>query len=161
MPKLQTAILLLNLLLLPALTWAWPGKVVSIQDGDTITVLTKDKQQVRIRLYGIDAPEGGQAFGNRATQYVNAQLSNRPVIEIDVKATDRWGRTVAVVILPDGRNLNEELVRAGYAWVYPQYCKEVPLCIGWAVLQQEAREARRGLWMDRDPVPPWEWRRGR
>ena len=159
MPKTQIIILFLALLLLPALTWAWPGKVISIQDADTITVLTEGKQQVRIRLYGIDAPEGGQAYGNRATQFVKGVLDGNPVVEIDVKDTDRWGRTVAIVILPDGTNLNEEIVRAGYAWVYTRYCREVPLCVGWGLLQQEAREARRGLWADKEPMPPWEWRR--
>lgn len=117
------------LLLLPALAYPWPGKVVNIADADTITVLTEDRQQVRIRLYGINAPEGGQAFGNRATQFGNAQLSSRPLVDVDVKAVDGYGRTVAVVILPDGTNLNEEIVRAGYAWVYTRYCKEMPLCI--------------------------------
>lgn len=161
MSRLQIFVLLLTLLLLPALIWAWPGKVASIANGNTFTVLNEDKQQVRIRLYGIEAPEGGQAFGNRATQFVNAQLSNRPVVEIVTKHIDLSGRIVAVVILPDGRNLNEEIVRAGYAWVYPRYCLEMPMCIHWGNLQQEAREARRGLWMEEAPIPPWEWRRSR
>ncbi len=159
MPKSQTAIFLLALLLSPAITFAWTGKVISIQDADTITVLTDDRQQVRIRLYGIDAPEGGQAYGKKATQYVKRLLADRPVVEIDTKDTDRYGRTVAVVFLPDGRNLNEEIVGAGYAWVFTRYCKEVPMCVSWGLLQHEAMEARRGLWMDKEPVPPWEWRR--
>ncbi len=82
MPKPQTAIFLLARLLLPTLVWAWHGKVISIADGDTITVLTDDRQQVRIRLYGIDAPEGGQAYGKKATQYVKRLLADRPVIFI-------------------------------------------------------------------------------
>ncbi len=158
--RLPAAVFLFTLLLSPAITFAWTGKVISIHDADTITVLTDDRQQVRIRLYGIDAPEGGQAYGKKATQYVKRLLADRPVVEVDAKDTDRYGRTVAVVILPDGRNLNEEIVRAGYAWVYTRYCKEILLCIGWANLQQEAREARRGLWADKEPVPPWDWRRG-
>jgi micrococcal nuclease len=158
--RLPASVFLFTLLLLPTLAWAWSGKVVNIADGDTITVLTDDRQQVRIRLYGIDAPEGGQAYGSKATQYVKGLLAENPVVELDVKDTDRWGRTVAVVVLPDGRNLNEEIVRAGYAWVYIRYCKEIPLCIGWANLQQEAKQSRIGLWNDPDPVPPWDWRRG-
>jgi micrococcal nuclease len=150
---------ILALLLLPALALAWPGKVISIQDADTITVLTEERQQMRIRLYGIDAPEGGQAYGNKATQFVKGLLADRPVVEIDVKDIDRYGRTVAVVILPDGTNLNEEIVGAGYAWVFTRYCKEMPMCVSWGLLQHEAMEARRGLWTDKEPVPPWEWRR--
>ncbi len=108
-----TIIFAFALLILPSPAWAWPGKVISIQDADTITVLTSDKQQVRIRLYGIDAPEGGQAFRRKATQFVKGLLADRPVVEVDTKDTDRYGQTVAVVILPDGTNLNEEVVRAG------------------------------------------------
>jgi micrococcal nuclease len=113
--RLPAAVFLFTLLLSPAITFAWPGKVINIADADTITVLTDDRQQVRIRLYGIDAPEGGQAYGKRATQYVKRLLADRPVVEVDVKDSDRYGRTVAVVILPDGRNLNEEIDSAGYA----------------------------------------------
>jgi hypothetical protein len=76
-------VFLLALLLLPTLAFAWSGKVICIADGDTITVLTEDKQQVRIRLYGIDAPGGGQAYGRKATQYVKRLLADRPVVEID------------------------------------------------------------------------------
>lgn len=112
------AIFFLALLLLPSITWAWPGKVINIADGDTITVLTEDKQQVRIRLYGIDAPEGSQAYGRKATQYVKGLLAGNPIVEIDTKDIDRFGRTVAVILLPDGSNLIVEIVRAGYAWVY-------------------------------------------
>ncbi len=128
MPKVQTTVFLITLLL-PAFTWAWPSKVISIRDADTITVLTEDKQQVRIRLYGIDAPEGAQAYGKKATQYVKRLLAERPVVEIDTKDTDRYGRTVAVVFLPDGRNLNEEIVRVGFVWVFTRYCNEVSLCV--------------------------------
>jgi micrococcal nuclease len=70
MPKTQTSVFLLTLLLLPTLTWAGPSKVISIQDADMITVLTEERRQVRIRLYGIDAPESGQAYGKKATQHV-------------------------------------------------------------------------------------------
>ncbi len=145
---------LLALLLLPAFTWAWPGKVISIRDADTITVLTEDKQQERIRLYGIDAPEGGQAYGKRATQYVKRLLADRPVVEVDVKDSDRYGRTVAVVFLPDGRNLNEEIVRVGFVWVFTRYCNEVSLCVRWGLLQQEAREASAGCGRTRSRCRP-------
>jgi micrococcal nuclease len=149
----------LAFVLLPTLIWAWPGKVVNIADGDTITVLTSDKQQVRIRLYGIDAPEAGQPFGSKSTQFVR-DLAARKTVEVGVRDTDRYGRTVAVIILPDGSNLNEEIVRAGLAWVYTKYCKDRPMCARWDQLQEAARQARLGLWRDPDPVPPWDWRRG-
>ena len=79
--------------------------------------------------------------------------------EIDERYQDFYGRTIATVILDDGVNLNEELVREGLAWVYPRYCDEEPLCSRWKKLQQDAREAEVGLWAEDDPVKPWEWRR--
>jgi micrococcal nuclease len=68
---------------------------------------------------------------------------------------DRYKRTVAEIILPDGRNLNQELVRARLAWWYRQFAKRDSVL---PALEQEARAAKRGLWSDPSPVPPWEWR---
>lgn len=146
-------------LLIPTLVFAWQGKVVNVTDGDTITVLTDAKQQVKIRLYGIDTPEHRQSFGSRATQFVRGQAALK-MVDIDVRDTDRYGRTVAVVTLPDGRNLNEEIIRAGLAWVYVKYCKDRPMCARWDQQQAIARQARIGLWHDPNPIPPWDWRRG-
>ena len=147
-------------LLLPALTWAWQGKVIHVTDGDTIVVLTEDKEQVRIRLYGIDAPESRQPFGSKATGFVR-DIAALKVVEIDERYLDRYGRTIATVHLPDGTNLNEELVRVGLAWVYTRYCDEQPMCSWCDRLQGKAQDSRTGLWADDDPVPPWEWRRKR
>ena len=92
----------------------YPARVIGISDGDTITVL-RDRAQVRIRLHGIDAPETGQDFGSRAKQAASS-LAFGKTVTIKVRDTDRYGRTVADVILPDGRLLNHELVREGMAW---------------------------------------------
>lgn len=83
-----------------------------IADGDTITVL-RDKEQVRIRLYGIDCPEGGQAFGTKAKQFTSDQVFGK-VVEVETVDTDRYGRTVALVT-EFKRLVNEELVNAGFA----------------------------------------------
>jgi endonuclease YncB( thermonuclease family) len=78
------------------------------------------------------------------------------MVTLIVKDRDDYGRWISVVILPDGRTLNQELVRAGYAWWYRHYAPDdMPL----AELESEAREAKRGLWAVRRPVPPWIWRR--
>ena len=95
------------------------GRVVGIADGDTITVM-HDGRGEKIRLYGIDAPEKGQAFGNRAKQFVSSLAFGKEA-KVEVKDYDRYGRTVADVILPDGRNLNHEIVKAGFAWWYRKY----------------------------------------
>ncbi len=107
----------------------------------------------RIRLHGIDCPEKRQAFGNRAKQFTSKLVFGNTVT-VQVMDRDRYGRTVGVVLLPDGRSLNHELVRAGLAWMYRRYTNDQSL----SDLEEEARVARRGLWADRNPIPPWEWR---
>jgi micrococcal nuclease len=129
------------------------GRVVGIMDGDTLTVLHDGRQTV-VRLHGIDAPEKGQAFGARAKQFAASLAFGRTVI-VSIRGLDRYGRTVGDVTLPDGGNLNQELVRAGYAWWFRRYSADYRL----ATLEAQARSGHRGLWVDLDPVPPWEWRR--
>ena len=129
------------------------GKVVKVVDGDTIDVL-QDRTTVRIRLNGIDAPEKGQAYGNRAKQFV-LDLAAQQTVTVEIKDIDRYGRSVGDVFLPDGRNLNREIVAAGYAWWYRKYSADQSL----GRLEEEAQRGRRGLWQDKNPVPPWEWRR--
>ena len=95
------------------------GKVVGIADGDTITVLVENRQ-VKVRLHGIDCPEKGQAFGTKAKRFTAGLVTGRTV-SLGVTDTDRYGRTVAIVHLEDGRVLNHEIVRAGFAWWYRKY----------------------------------------
>jgi endonuclease YncB( thermonuclease family) len=154
---LSSALFLIFLLIFPCLTWAWSGKVIGIADGDTITVL-RDNDQVRIRLYGIDCPERGQAFSRKAKQFTSKMVFGK-VVEVDHIDTDRYGRIVALVTVFK-RLVNEELVNAGFAWVYTRYCDR-PICERWKALEQEARDAKRGLWVDPHAIPPWEFRRER
>ena len=130
------------------------GNVVSITDGDTIRVMHNGFSE-RIRLWGIDCPESKQAFGTRAKQFTG-DLAFGQTVTVKVRDIDRYKRTVAEIILPDGRNLNREIVRAGFAWWYQQYARRETVLRD---LEGEARTARRGLWADPKPVPPWEWRR--
>ena len=130
------------------------GRVLAVSDGDTITVM-RSGSPVKIRFNGIDAPEKAQPFGDRAYQFVSRK-ANGETVTIRPTDTDRYGRVVGVVILPDGKNLNAELVAAGMAWHYKRYSDDATL----ARLEREARKARRGLWADADPIPPWKWRRG-
>lgn len=136
---------------------AWQGKVVGITDGDTIKVLDSDKQVHKIRLYGIDCPEKGQPFGTKAKQKAS-DLAFQKTVKIQEFDTDRYGRTIADVILPDGRNMNLEMIRSGFAWVYTKYCKR-PGCREWKDIEESARQGRVGLWSDPHTTPPWEWRR--
>jgi endonuclease YncB( thermonuclease family) len=132
------------------------GKVVAVKDGDTIEVV-KEGVAVRVRLYGIDCPEKGQAFGQKAKQFVSGLAFGKTVKVIE-KDLDRYRRTVGEVILEDGRSLNRELVRAGLAWWYRQYAKKDAEL---EKLESDARKAKVGLWFDADPVSPWDWRRGK
>jgi len=144
----------LSLLLLPAALLAadFSGRVVGISDGDTIKVMHNGRAE-RIRLNGIDCPERGQPFGTRAKQFTSEMVFGKTVT-LHVTDMDRYGRTVADVILPEGRVLNRELVAAGLAWWYRQYSQDKSL----GQLEAEARAARRGLWADPEPIPPWAWR---
>lgn len=131
---------------------AWP--VVAIQDGDTLTILV-EREQRRIRLAEIDAPEKKQPFGTASKQSLSELcFGKNAVVEGDSK--DRYGRTIAHVHCDD-INAGAEQVRRGMAWVYDRYAKEPQLY----TLQDEARRERRGLWSDAAPVQPWVWRRTR
>ena len=133
------------------------GSVVSVLDGDTIEVLHNSKAE-RIRLSGIDCPEKGQAYGQKAKQAASALVFGKDVT-IQTHGYDKYKRTLADVLLPDGTNVNHTLVKDGWCWWYRKYA---PGDIELEKLEIEAREAQRGLWVDPHPVPPWEWRkRGR
>ena len=139
-------------LFLPTLAAA--QTVISIADGDTLTVLHEQKQ-IRVRLAEIDAPERKQPFGTRSRQSL-AEICYRKEAKLTSTRTDRFGRTVARVHC-NGMDANAEQVRRGMAWVYDRYASDVNLM----VLQAEAREERRGLWADKEPIKPWGWRRQR
>ena len=153
--KLTALFLPLTLLTAPRLTATeFSAVVVDVYDGDTLTVLDQERT-VKIRLSGIDSPERNQPFGDQARSFTADLALGQTVTIIDDK-TDRYGRLVAWVILPDGRNLNEEIVAAGWAWWYRQH---VPGSRVLAALESEACNRRRGLWAAGDPTTPWEWRK--
>jgi micrococcal nuclease len=90
------------------------GRIVGISDGDTISVIHYGSAE-RVRTNGNDASEKCQAFGNKSKQFVSAMAFKKEV-KVEIKGQDRYGRTIAYVILPDGRNLHHEVVKAGFAW---------------------------------------------
>ena len=135
--------------------FAWPGQVVSVTDGDTIKVL-QDGRETKIRLYGVDTPEKKMAFGQKAKDFTASMVAGK-VVDVEPVDQDRYGRTVGIVTVA-GRNLNEELVKNGFAWVYRQYCRRGE-CSTWLKEESQARAARIGLWADPVPVPPWDWRK--
>jgi len=130
------------------------GRVIWIYDGDSFKLLDRGRP-VQVRVFGIDCPEKGQPYARQALDLAVRLAKNR-LVTVRVKDIDAYGRIVGEVILPDGRSLGEELVRAGLAWWYRRYSDDSIL----ARLEAEARAAGRGLWRQTDPVPPWRYKQG-
>ena len=130
------------------------GKVVSVYDGDTITVLSGNTQH-KIRLEGIDTPESKQPFGNKAKQAMSEMVFGKQV-KVVWKKKDRYGRTLGHVYV-NGKWTNLQMIKQGMAWHYKQYSKDQEL----ASAEVEARTKRLGLWADKAPVAPWDWRKSK
>lgn len=128
------------------------GLVVAIADGDTLTVLNEDFQQVKVRLGEIDAPEKKQPFGSRSRQSLG-ELCHEKRAQVRVIDVDRYKRIVGRVSCA-GVDANAAQVRRGMAWVYDRYARDKTLYR----LQDEARSSERGPWADRNPIAPWDWR---
>lgn len=134
------------------------GRVVGLADGDTLTVLDHARRQHTIRLSGIDAPEKAQPFGQRSRTALSALAYGRQAVA-DCPKRDRYGRAVCAVRI-EGSDIGLEQIVAGMAWWYRQYAADqTPAArIAYEDAERSARAARRGLWQDSKPVPPWEWR---
>lgn len=129
------------------------GKVVSVADGVTITILDADKVQHKSHLQGIDAPEKKQAFGTKSKERLTEKVAGKEVV-VQWKEKDRYGRIVGDVHLGK-QNINLEMVQDGLAWHYKQYSDSKEL----AEAEVAARKAKNGLWTDKEPQPPWEFRK--
>lgn len=131
------------------------GKVISVADGDTFTMLVQGNKQVKIRLHGIDCPEKGQDYGDVAKKHLSALLSlHHDSVRVIWKKKDRYQRTIGIAY--SGKtNINETLLRKGLAWHYTKYDKNKQ----WSLLEADARNAKLNLWSRPSPVPPWMWRK--
>ena len=145
------------------------GTVVKIADGDTMTVLDSNKEQHRVRIAGIDAPEKGQPFGNASRKRLG-ELVARNEVRVEFNKHDRYGRIVGKVLVtpPDcptcGRTLDVGLaqVTTGMAWWYRKYANEQSAEDQgrYEFSEQETKAKKVGLWQEKNPQPPWEFRRG-
>lgn len=135
------------------------GRVVGVTDGDTLTVKDASDQQFKIRLAGIDAPEKGQPFGNRAKESLSEMVFSKQVV-VESNKEDRYRRKVGKV-QHAGMDVNLEQVRKGMAWHYTTYAKEQAPADreAYANAEAEAKAQRRGLWQENTPSAPWEFRR--
>lgn len=158
-PRWPALLAFLLLLAAPLMAAEYAGRVTSISDGDTLTLLVPDGtsfKQVKVRLGEIDTPESKQPYGSRARQALS-DLAFGKQARVVVQDTDRYGRTVGRVYV-GGTDVNAEMVKQGAAWVYRQFAKDQSLFR----LEEQARAAKLGLWAlpEAQRMPPWEWRHG-
>ena len=135
------------------------GKVVGVADGDTITVLDATNTKHKIRLQGIDAPEKAQAFGQKSKQSLH-ELVHSKQVTIEFQKKDQYGRTLGKVLL-NGNDICLEQIKLGMAWHYKQYESTQPKedRAQYRQTEQDAKASKVGLWNDKNPIPPWEFRR--
>lgn len=127
--------------------------VASVHDGDTLTVFVNETRE-KIRLHGIDCPETDQPWGQEATE-LTRQLADKKEVTVIEFGHDKYHRMIGQIVLADGRHLNQELVREGACWWYEKYAPDDTLL---KQLEEEAKQAKRGVWSDSQPTPPWAWR---
>jgi endonuclease YncB( thermonuclease family) len=137
------------------------GKVVSVADGDTVTVLDDQKEQHKIRLLGIDAPEKSQAFGEKSKQSLRDMVHGKRV-QVTYAKRDKYGRIVGKVMLDD-EDICHQQIKRGLAWHYKKYQNEqTPEDRDtYSESENAARSQKLGLWTDAQPLAPWDFRKGK
>ncbi len=146
------------------------GTVTHVSDGDTIHAVDGNGTKVKIRLYGIDAPETeksnkqtgkiskpGQPWGLEAWKALEKKV-HRMKIRIDVMDSDKYKRLVCMIWL-GSRNINREMISEGHAWAYKKYLDKSPYASEFIKEEEVARKAGKGLWKEPNPLPPWEFRK--
>lgn len=128
------------------------AKVIYLKDGDSFVVLDKNKKEIEVRLIDIDAPELHQAYGKKAKMHLSNLIKGKTV-GIDFEEKDKYGRILGDVYL-DSLYINEEMIRAGYAWHFTRFSNDYKL----QTLEDGARNAKQGLWQDVNAQAPWDWR---
>lgn len=170
-----TLSLIVILLFIPTLVFAKDpirtieGIVTKVSDGDTINVTDPMGTKVKVRLYGIDAPEApkdnkktgriskpGQPYGEEAYQALQSKVY-RKAVKLDIMDIDKYKRSVGIIWL-NGKNVNLEMVAEGYAWAYRKYLDR-PHASEYIQLEDQARSKKLGLWQQNNPQPPWEFRK--
>lgn len=134
-----------------SLLFGFSAKVVKIIDGDTITILTNNKNSLEVRLYGIDAPETKQNFGKASKQYLSSLIVGK-IVEVQSGGQDKYGRILGIIYV-ENTDINAKMVEEGYAWAFIKYSKV------YAAQQSRAQKNRVGLWQQKDPQAPWDFRK--
>mgnify|MGYP003484647385 FL=1 len=131
------------------------GKVIKVSDGDTVTILTEDKVSHKIRLNDIDAPEKKQPFGNKSRDNLASYIAGE-IITVKYKSKDKYGRILGTIYF-ENLDINLQQIKNGYAWVYKQYSKNQT----YYQEEQKAKDLKKGLWIAKEPLAPWEYRKKR
>ena len=151
---------LLILLLCPILLFAeeFMAKVIRVVDGDSVNVLRlPEKEELKLRLYGIDAPEWKQAYGKESKDALKGLLGANREIIVKVLDKDRYGRLICKLLLnSEDISVNEWMVSEGNAWHYVKYA---PNDMNLQSAEENARNNKLGLWSYESPIPPWEFRK--
>ena len=137
-------------------------RLAHLSDGDSFVLEDAQKRRIKVRLYGVDAPESSQSFGNISRNNLKKLLTGQKLL-LRVMYKDDHQRSVAIVYLsqngkPDELSVNQRQVQAGMAWVYDYFCTSA-VCNTWKLEEAMAQKQKLGLWRDANPVPPWQWRR--
>ena len=132
----------------------YPATVIRVIDGDTVVVITEQKKKIRIRLIDIDAPELGQPFAKKSRQHLSSLIANKQVI-IQESGKDTFNRKLATIFYCED-NINELMVKKGYAWAY-RYNK-IASNPEMVKFERQAKQKKLGLWQDKKPIEPWEYR---
>ena len=131
------------------------GRVIAIKDGDTVIVLDTLSHQTTLRLAEVDCPEKSQPFGTKSKQFTSDQIYLK-TIKYVVTDTDRYGRSIAMIYYDvDNKYLSAEIIKAGMGWHYKRYSTSKEL----ALFEVNARKYKIGLWIDNNPIAPWEFRK--
>jgi len=131
------------------------GKIIHISDGDTAHLLTDKKEKIKIRLSDIDAPENKQAFGNKSKENLKSYIYQKNVV-VEYKDKDKYQRVLGTIYYQN-KDINLQQVKDGYAWVYKKYSKK----LSYHKAEDEARDKNKGLWSDKNPIEPWEFRKNK
>jgi len=131
-------------------------------DGDSFELVDEKKRKVRVRLYGVDAPEGKQSYGSKSRSNLMKLMQGKKLL-LRTMYTDNYQRAVSIVYISNGGkadelSINQLQIQSGMAWVYDYFCTS-SICNTWKLEEAMAQKQKLGLWQDSNPVPPWQWRR--
>lgn len=133
------------------------GRVVNVYDGDTFTMVGENGRKIKVRLFGVDAPEMDQEHGPESGRFLRQAIGGQQV-RVESRGPDQYGRLLGLVLRPDGTSVTYDLVAQGQVWVYKNYC-DIDYCSQLRAAQRAARRDKVGLWAAKGPQPPWLFRK--